>query len=524
MKPAISLKIDKIQAQLNEVHLSGLNLTYEWRIKQLKTLQRMFSDNGRAICDAVGKDLGLTPTVANITSVIPVQKEIAFALKNLKYWMKPEAVTSNFLLFPGFSYIERKPLMSPGVLIIGPFNYPVSIPLKALVGALSGGNPAIIKPSEQCPRVAQLLKTLFDKYFDPSVAQVMLGGVRETSALLEKQWGKVFFTGSERVGRIIGAACAKTLTPVILELGGKTPTVVDESVNTKDIQNVADRIIFSKMFNGGQTCVAPDVLFVHKHHASELCNAMIRSIQLQFGKSAKEGELGRMVNRAHTNRLIDMINEVNDSVIYGQFAACDAEDRYIAPTLVLDPPASSRLLQEEIFGPVLPIITFSSRAEGIELIQGLHGTPLQLYVFARKNSIFRLYTDKCRSAAAFHNDCLIQISNHHLPMGGLGTSGHGEYFGKFSYDSFTHTFPIVYRPLGRLFDLNNLRCSPHFGWKGSFLEKFIFSLPDIPVLHTRKLLALVLLCFIASTMPERILVLKLLLADCLEKLAIKLRQ
>jgi acyl-CoA reductase-like NAD-dependent aldehyde dehydrogenase len=359
----IKLDVEKLQAPMRETHASGVNLSYEWRMQQLKTLQRLLQENNLAFVEALALDLGKDPFEAFSCEIGPLLRDLIYAIKNLKHWMGPKAVPSPFIMFPAFSYMERKPLSSPGVLIVGPFNYPVTCVLRPLIGVLAGGNPAVLKPSELCPKVSKVLKELVENYFEPGVVQVVLGEVPEVTALLEKPWGKVMFTGSGRVGSIVGQACAKTLTPTLLELGGKCPTVVDETVSAGDLQNVADRIIFAKLMNAGQTCIAPDTLFVHEKHARALCAALVRAIESQFGKDQKKGELGRIINSMQAKRVLELIQDaesLGSRLIHGGSMLCDVDTRYICPTLLLDPPASSRILHEEIFGPALPIVTFSS--------------------------------------------------------------------------------------------------------------------------------------------------------------------
>jgi acyl-CoA reductase-like NAD-dependent aldehyde dehydrogenase len=523
-----SLDVDKLQAPMRATHASRVNLTYEWRKQQLQSLHKMLTENTDKIREAMSLDLGRDPTEAICCETKPLEREILYALKHLKEWMKPEWVPSPAVMIPAWSKVEPKPLDSPGVLIIGPFNYPVQCTLRPLVGVLAGGNPAVIKPSEMCPNVCAVLKALVEQYFDAGCLQVVLGAIPETTALLEKPWAKVVFTGSGRVGAIIAQACGKTLTPTILELGGKTPVVVDESVPTSHLQNVADRIIFAKCMNAGQTCIAPDTLFVHEKHAKELCKCLKRAIEEQFGTNQKLGELSRIISVGHTNRLIDILKEAETApgakLVHGGSQLCDVDTRYICPTLILNPPANTKLHQEEIFGPILPIIVFQSRSECIDMVQSLEGTPLSFYIFVTSEAVFQEYTEKCRSAGAIRNDCIIQGSSLYMPLGGLGASGYGRYNGKYSFDSFTHAFPTLYRPLGSVWDSNNLRCHPYAGWKGQAMEMFVLDLPDIAVLHTRKLLVstVILGCLWAS--PGSVQFLKLGLATILEALVETLRR
>lgn len=403
------LDVDALQARMESLHKSGKNMSIEWRLTQIKKFHHMLRDNKEEIREALMKDLGRQANEAIACDIPILEDEAKYFMRNLKAAMKPKAVSTPLLLIPGWCYVEKRPLNSPGVLIIGPYNYPFRLSLQPFLGALAGGNPAVIKPSDFTPHSGALIKKLVETYFEPEVAQVVLGGVPETTALLAKKWGLVFFTGSERVGRIVQKACADTLTPTVLELGGKCPTIVDETVKSSHIQNVADRIAFAKLLNAGQTCIAPDTVFVHESHARAFGQAMVRAIHQQYGEDLKNGELARIVNKSNTKRIIDMIGDAEKSgakVLIGGSKLCDPEEKYICPTLIVDPPKDSKIMQEEIFGPIAPIVTFQTRAEAIQRIQELPGEPLQLYVFTPSTSVFEEYTANCRSAAAFRNDAL----------------------------------------------------------------------------------------------------------------------
>jgi acyl-CoA reductase-like NAD-dependent aldehyde dehydrogenase len=398
-------------------------------------------------------------------------------------------------------------------------------------------------PSELTPNTAKAMYESIHEYFDPSVVQVVLGAVQETETLLSKPWAKVLFTGSERVGKLVAQACANTLTPCILECGGKSATVVDETVPTAYLQNVADRIVFSKFFNAGQVCVAPDTLFVHEHHVTPLKEALVRAIDAQFGKNPQSGEMARIVNKQNAKRLVDIIKEEEsyasktstldkNEIVLGGSKACDIDQRYVAPTVVLNPSPESRLMKEEIFGPVLPIRTFTKRDEAIELIRNMNkisGIPLFLYVFTTKDSVFQTYTDKCRSGGAVRNDILIQLANTEQPLGGMGSSGYGRYFGKYSFDAFTHKYPVTWRPLGSFWDFGNLRCHPYEGWKTKVLEDYLLYLPKVPsylgphlllCIPTLFLMSVALPPLVPSAIPASV---KLWLASHLEDLAATLR-
>jgi acyl-CoA reductase-like NAD-dependent aldehyde dehydrogenase len=527
--PAPLLNVEELQARMFDTHKSGINRSYEWRRTQLQTLSKMIVERQEIFREALCFDLGRHKTEA-IVDILPALTETQYMLDHLKGWMEPQHVPIPAILFPASARIERKPLHAPGVLIIGPSNYPLQMCLRPLAGVLAGGNPCVIKPSELTPHTGMALANAIAEYFDPAVVQVVLGGIPETTALLSKHWSKVMFTGSERVGKIVAQSCATTLTPCILELGGKSVVIVDETVPSKHVQNVADRIIFAKYFNAGQICVAPDTILIHESHLPKLLDALLQALEKQFGKDPKLGELTRIVNQQNAQRLLEMIQEVEQHIssspappdrdgpqsdntkhtriVIGGSGGCDVSNRFIAPTIVVHPPTDCRLMTDEIFGPILPIVSFSTMEEAIRLTQTLGSTtgiPLFLYIFTPDAKIGQQYMNVCPSGGAVINDMVVQLANTAQPLGGIGTSGYGAYFGKFSFDAFTHPFPITIRPLGSIWDFNNLRCHPYsnvgngssssssgssisrsssssssLSWKAVLLEKVAFKLPMIP--------------------------------------------
>jgi acyl-CoA reductase-like NAD-dependent aldehyde dehydrogenase len=353
-----------------------------------------------------------------------------------------------------------------------------------------------------------------------------MGSVLETEALLAKPWAKVLFTGSRRVGTLVALACAHTLTPCILECGGKSAVVVDETVPTSKLQNVADRIVFAKFFNSGQVCIAPDTLFVHEKHVVPLTAALIQSIEAQFGKDPQAGEMARIVNQDGARRLVEILKEVEEfkeftasqngneyapsedtKILFGGSEACDIQQRFVSPSLVLNPLPSSRMMKEEIFGPILPICTFSNRGEALQRVQQLNkasGIPLFLYVFTTSQGVFQTFMDKCQSSGAVRNDVLIQLANPEQPLGGLGGSGYGRYFGKYSFDAFTHKYPVTYRPLGSIWDFGNIRCHPYSGNKAHLLEGYLLYLPTVPSLLSPSRIFLILVVAVAIAPLQRI--------------------
>jgi acyl-CoA reductase-like NAD-dependent aldehyde dehydrogenase len=408
--PPLALDLTAVRARMQQTHDSGVNLTYQWRRQQLLALRRLLNDHWEALLDALYQDLGKEVTEAAASELWIVRNEIDFALRHLRSWMRVRHVPSPAVALPSFQRLEQRPKLGPACLIIGPFNYPVQLTLSPLVGALAAGNPVVLKPSELCPTVAHVLHDVMPLYFQNSVVQVILGGIPETTALLQHAWGLVFFTGSDRVGKIVATTAAVTHTPILLELGGKSPCVVDESA-PRDMQLVANRIAWAKWFNAGQVCITVDYLLVHESLVDRLVDALVRTTKWQFGADprAPTSQWGKMVSKSHAQRLQDMIAEVEVDgdpscrVVLGSAASCDPAARHVGPTIVLNPPLTSRLLREEIFGPILPILTYRHRSEAVARIRATT-TPLCLYVFTTQDKVLREFMAQCRAGAVVQND------------------------------------------------------------------------------------------------------------------------
>jgi acyl-CoA reductase-like NAD-dependent aldehyde dehydrogenase len=492
-----------IQAPMKETHRLQINLTKEWRRHNLKLLKMMVKNHRKEWTDALATDLGKDACESLCTEVLVSEKDIEHTLKHLKIWMKPQKVSGPGFSAVAFAEIERRPLRSPGVLVIGPSNYPLQLVMLPVAGSLAGGNPTVIKPSELCPATSQLMADLVKKYFDPGTLQVIQGGTEETTALLEKEWGLVFFTGSERVGRLVAAKTARTLTPTVLELGGKSPTYVDELAPS--LPEVANRIIWSKTLNTGQTCVAPDYLLVHEKHAEKLCIELVKTLKKQFSSDPRNSGIGRIVQVAHAQRLVDLLKEVEKSatakILFGGSSQCDPDSKYVCPTIVLNPPRESRMLTEEIFGPILPVIVVKSREEAIEFINSMPGTPLAMYVYTSSAAVYRQMKDSCPSASAMRNDGILHFANNRLPVGGLGSSGYGNYHGKFSFETFTHAFSSVYRPCFPGCDFGMIRYHPFGKTKAFLLSEYLMNLPELPVLPWRPAFGVVAVMLFLKFVP-----------------------
>jgi acyl-CoA reductase-like NAD-dependent aldehyde dehydrogenase len=472
-------EIESIRAKMRAAHDGDFpeNLKASWRIAQIEKVEKMVAESRLAVQAALYADLGKEPAEA-MAETMAVEAEARFMVENLKDWMKPKVVPSPLAAFPSRSKVVPTPLAPPGVLVIGPSNYPFMLALRPAIGALAAGNPVLIKPSDLCPRTGELLQQLIGRYFggedekgasgqsssSPSGLYCVLADVPKTTELLSHPWGTVFFTGSQRVGKIVAGAAAQTLSPVVLELGGKSPCIVDETCPSH-IQQMAHRIVWGKTLNSGQTCAAVDYVLVHESRASKLVECLVRALAEQYPKNAADqaSELGRMVCREHADRQVGLIEEVEKAaavgtnggtkktkatrIVVGGSKGCDPASRYVAPTVVVDPPQDCRIMKEEIFGPILPVLTYSTRREAIQTVQEVSGmAPLCLYVFTDSDNVFQHYVRTCRAGAAVRNDCLMQLASRELPFGGLGTSGYGRYHGKYTFDLFSHLLPVMYRP------------------------------------------------------------------------------
>ncbi len=504
-----------IRQNMQDLHDSGINRSYEWRVEQLQKMRQLVLDNRTAIAQALYHDLGKSYTEAVGAEITLLLGEIDHSLSHLKDWMQPRHVGSPAATIPAWTTVTPCPKVGPACLILGPSNYPFSLSLQPAVGALAAGNPVIIKPSELCVATSKLLQQLCDQYFDPSAVKLIPGGIPETQQLLQEPWGLIFFTGSERVGKIVATAAAQTLTPTILELGGKCPAYVD--AQHPPLQQMADRIVWAKFFNTGQTCAAIDTVVVHQDVVDKLVPALLTSLERQYPAPRQTSELGRMVAKQHAQRLYDLIAQVETKcpILCGGTGECNVDERYIAPTIVLNPPNDCRLAQEEIFGPILPIITVSSEEEAVAYIRNMYGTPLCLYVFTQRSAVLNRIRLHCPAGGVMRNDALIFLASQDAPFGGLGTSGYGSYHGKYSFDAFSHYQTCMTRATGPGTDFGNLRCHP-FGdtmphqttsktmilphprsFKSQILDLIFQILPNIPVLHTRRVLFTILLLVVA---------------------------
>lgn len=422
--------LDKQRAYFRDGHTKSL----DFRIKQLETLKTLLKENEEELMNAVYEDFKKPPFETFGTEIGLIINEINFALKNIEKWVRPQSVPSSLVNFPSKNYILKEPYGN--VLIIAPWNYPIQLCLLPLVGALAAGNTAVIKPSELTTQTSAVLEKLIATYFNPEVATVVLGGVETSSELLELPFNYIFFTGSTRVGKIIMQSAAKRLIPVTLELGGKTPCIVDE---TADLEISAKRIVWGKFVNAGQTCVAPDYLLVQDTIRDEFLDHLKTAIVSLYGEDpARSDDFTRIINNEHFERLAALLHD-GTTVIGGE---TDASQCYIAPTVLSEITWNDPIMKDEIFGPILPVLTFSDVDDAIaQILQTTR--PLALYLFTSKDATEKKVLEQVSFGGGAINDTIAQLGNHHLSFGGVGASGFGSYHGKASFDSFSHQKSIM---------------------------------------------------------------------------------
>ncbi|ASJ93037.1 MAG: aldehyde dehydrogenase [Staphylococcus epidermidis] len=403
----------------------------KFRKQQLKLLSKNIKNHENELLDALYKDLGKSKVEAYATEIGMLLKSIKLMRKELKNWSKTKQTDTPLYLFPTKSYIKKEPYGT--VLIIGPFNYPVQLVFEPLIGAIAAGNTAIVKPSELTPHVAIVIRDIIEDTFDETYVSVVEGGIEETQTLLSLPFDYIFFTGSEKVGKIVYEAAARKLIPVTLELGGKSPVIVDDTAN---IKVASERISFGKFTNAGQTCVAPDYILVQRKVKNDLIKALKKTITEFYGENIeKSPDFGRIVNQQHFNRLNDLIQIHKDNVVFGGNSS--KEDLYIEPTLLDNITNDNKIMKEEIFGPILPIITYDNFDEVLEIIQS-KSKPLSLYLFSEDENMTHRVLEELSFGGGAINDTLMHLANPNLPFGGVGSSGIGQYHGKYSFDTFSH--------------------------------------------------------------------------------------
>ncbi|MCW2856584.1 MAG: alkH [Marmoricola sp.] len=412
--------------RLRNYFATGVTRDASWRIGQLEALKRLLVEREREIVEAVKADLGRNDFDAWFGDVAPPTGDVEYALKHLKSWMKPQRRKVPLVQMPGTARIQYEPLGV--VLVIGPWNYPVNLSLGPLVAALAAGNCAVLKPSEVAPKTSALMAELLPAYLDNDAVAVVEGDGVVTQELLAQGFDLAFFTGGTEIGRKIMAGAANTLTPVILELGGKSPVFVTPDA---DLDVTARRIAWVKLLNSGQTCIAPDYLIVHESVKDELV-AKIRSSLTEMSAGEPAGR--PIVNERQFDRLCGYLAATNGSVVGGEI---DAAARSITPTILVDPDLDEPSMTEEIFGPILPVITYTDLDEAIRLVNS-RPKPLGLYVFSGNRRVADRIVEQIPAGGAVINHCAIHYLLPSLPFGGVGASGMGSYHGEWGFYAFSH--------------------------------------------------------------------------------------
>ncbi|MCB0457452.1 MAG: aldehyde dehydrogenase [Flavobacteriaceae bacterium] len=406
-----------------------------FRLAQLKKLEIVLRQNEHLLCEAIYKDFKKSSFETKATEFELIYQEIKLALKKLKYWTSRKRVTTNLINFPAQSYVVPQPL---GVcLVIGAWNYPYQLSLSPVVSAIAAGNTIILKPSELPSETSKAMKKLISENFDETFFAVVEGGIPETTELLQQKFDKIFFTGSTSVGKIVYKAAAENLTPVTLELGGKCPAFVTAAAN---IKMTAKRLIWGKFLNAGQTCIAPDYVLVHhsvENPFLEACKTEIEKANYAF----ENDNYAQIINDKNFQRLIRLIDA--DKVYYG--GSYDATKRYIQPTILQKVSFEDVCMQDEIFGPILPVISYQDLSEAVRQVQQLPN-PLSCYIFSEKVSERQKIVREVTFGCGAINDVVMHITNPYLPFGGVGNSGMGNYHGEAGFKAFSYEKSILRKP------------------------------------------------------------------------------
>ena len=406
------------------------------RIENLKKLKNSIKKYENNIINALNIDLGKPEFEAYSNEVGFVYSTIDYFIKNLKSWTKVKKVKNDAAQLPGKSYIYKSHYGA--VLIIGPYNYPFQLLIEPLIGAISGGNTVILKPSEYATKTEAIVEKIIKETFDEKYIAVVTGDYKVNSQLLDLEFDYIFFTGSVNVGKIVMEKASKHLTPVTLELGGKSPVIVD---NTANLKVSAKRILWGKLTNAGQTCVAPDYILAHEDIYEELIKEFEKVIIEFYGQDIiRSKDFGRIINNRHMNRLNAILEHDKNKITFG--GEVDFEKRYISPTIIRDVTLEDAVMNEEIFGPIIPVIKYKNM-EDIKYYISHHKNPLALYVFSEDENFSEDIINRFSFGGGCVNDTISHVASPYLPFGGIGSSGMGNYHGKASFDTFTHTKSIV---------------------------------------------------------------------------------
>ena len=452
------MDILKIVTQQKNFFNSNSTKDINFRIENLKKLKRILKENEDKLYAAIYSDFKKSEFETYLTEISLIYNELNESIKNLQKWTSRKRVRTNFANFPSKSYIIAEPLGA--VLIISSWNYPYQLALIPAISAMAAGNTVVIKPSEVPNSTSKILAQLINSNFDSNYLSVIVGGVKKTTELLKQNWDKIFFTGSTNIGKVVYKAAAENLTPVTLELGGKSPTFIFKDC---DINITAKRIVWAKFLNAGQTCIAPDYLLVEKEIENQLLEALKKQIELTFPVSKEINEnYVQIINEKHFQRLVSLIPKER-IYVGGEY---DIKERIIHPTILHNITFEDLIMEEEIFGPLLPVISFDKLDDVISKVKKKE-KPLALYVYGKNNEVINKILNEISFGGGAINEYLVHLSNPNLPFGGVGASGIGNYHSKAGFDTFTHYKSILHKSF--LFE-PNLKYLPFTKLKRRILE------------------------------------------------------
>ncbi|MFS0574444.1 aldehyde dehydrogenase [Sporosarcina sp. 179-K 3D1 HS] len=433
-----SEQAESVIASQRAFYFTGITKSVAFRKDMLQKLKQAIESYEREIFEALHQDLRKSRFESYATENGLVLASISYMVEHLDKWVKPEVVKTPVHLQPASSFIVREPYGS--VLIIGPYNYPFQLVMEPLIGAIAGGNCAVVKPSETAVHTVAIVKKIISETFPAEYICVIEGEREETATLIHASFDYIFFTGSAEVGKIVMKAAAERLTPITLELGGKSPAVVDQ---TADLAKAAERIVWGKFINNGQTCIAPDYVLVHQSVQELFVSEMVRTIHRFYGKDvAASPDYGRIVNEKQFDRLTKIIQQERQHLFFGGNSS--REDLFIEPTLLCNVAWNGPAMEGEIFGPILPILLYDNLAEAIHQIR-LLPKPLAAYMFTENKKAADYFIENVPFGGGCINDTISHAGNVHLPFGGVGPSGMNAYHGKTSFETFTHAKSMFQR-------------------------------------------------------------------------------
>lgn len=447
-------EINKIIEKQRIFYESGVTMEVEYRIKALRKLQKALLENESTIAQALGTDLGKSPEEGYMCETGIVLSEISYMLRHIRGFAKEKMVMTPLAQFASRSY--KKPTPYGVVLIMSPWNYPLMLSLDPLVDAIAAGNTVVVKPSAYSPTTSKLLKKIIGQFFPEEYIAVVEGGREENTYLLDQKFDYIFFTGSKAVGQLVLEKAARYLTPVTLELGGKSPCIIDSSAK---LELAARRIVFGKFLNCGQTCVAPDYILCHSSVKERFVECVKAEIQKQYGSDYQNNPLyGKMISKRHFERVSGLID--SKKVVSG--GRYDRDSLKIEPTVMTDVTWDDKVMGEEIFGPLMPVLIYENIEEVITKINS-QDKPLALYIYSEDKALIKTITKRCNFGGGCVNDCIIHIATSNMGFGGVGESGMGSYHGKTGFDTFTHyksivdkktwmDLPMRYQPYNKLGD------------------------------------------------------------------------